>query len=69
MFYILARKAIGGIGDLRKYARYASISNSSNNRYNSNGYGSLRSTTIACGLEALEWHGKKHGFFIHLHPS
>jgi len=31
----------------------------SNNRYNPNGYGSLRVTSIACGLEAPKRHGKK----------
>jgi len=35
---------------------------------NPNGYGSVRVTPIACGLEAPKRHGKK-GFFIQLHPS
>jgi len=34
----------------------------SNIRYNPNGYGSVRVTPIACGLEAPKRHGKKkHG--------
>jgi len=40
----------------------------SNNRYNPNGYGSLRVTLIACGLEAPKRHGKTR-LFIHLHRS
>jgi len=39
----------------------------SNIRYNPNGYGSLRVTPIACRLEALKRHGKTR-LFIHLHP-
>jgi len=38
----------------------------SNNRYNPNGYKSLRVTPISCGLEAPKRHGKKTRFFIHL---
>jgi len=41
----------------------------SKNRYNPNGYGSLLGTPIACGLEAPKQHGEKKKFFIHLHPS
>ena len=55
------------------HARYASIWNlkshrmhqTSNNRYNLNGYGSLRGTPNACRLEAPKRHGKKQGFFIY----
>jgi len=59
MFYILERKEIGDIGDFQKkksHARYASkfemglsprMHQTSNNRYNPNGYGSLRVTPIA----------------------
>ena len=39
---------------IRRYARYASIWNSSNNRINPNGYGSLRVTPIARVFEALK---------------
>jgi len=41
----------------------------SNNRYNANSYGSLRVTPVGCGLKTPNRHGKKHSFFIHLHPS
>jgi len=34
----------------------------SNNRYNPNGYGSLQVTPIACGLEASKRHGKNTAF-------
>jgi len=34
-----------------------------NNGYDPNGYGSLRVTPIACGLEAPKRHGKKHVFY------
>jgi len=34
----------------------------SNNMYNPNGYGSLRVTPIACGLEAPKRHGKNTAF-------
>jgi len=79
MFYILARKAIGNNGDLRKNTHMRvshrfemclspRMHQTPNNRHNPNGYGSLRVTPIACGLEAPKRHGK-NTFFIHLHPS
>jgi len=73
MFWILARKAIVDIGDLRNknaHARYASIWNgisprmhqASNNRYNPNGYGSLRVTPdLRCQTGMV-----KTRLFIHL---
>ena len=39
-----------------------SMNQTFNNRYNPNGYGSIRVTPISCGHEAPTRHGKKHGF-------
>ena len=55
------------ITKINAHSRYASILNmsvsprmhqTSNNRYNPNGYGTIRVTTIACGREAPKRHGK-----------
>ena len=71
MFCILARKAIGDIGltkiilacalriDLFEMGCSPRMHQTSNNRYNPNGYGSLQCTPIACGLEEPKRHGKR----------
>jgi len=41
---------------------YPRMHQTSNSRYNLNGYGSLRVVPIACGFEAPKRHGKKDGF-------
>ena len=60
MFYILARKAIGDIGDLTEIIRACALRIDLKFVY---GYGSLPVTPIASGLEAPTRHGEKHGFY------
>jgi len=44
--------------DLKEMGLSPRMHQTSNNRYNMNGYGSLQVTPIACGLEAPKRHGK-----------
>jgi len=67
MFYILVQKAIGVTetygNNMRMPATHRfemgllpRMHQTSNNRYNPNGYGSLQVTPIACGLEVPNQH-------------